>query len=637
LASVLASVCALALCVPASANNRPGAAPTAGAAAADTQAQVARTKTADAQAQVAQTATADAKVVRTAAASLPALPRVAHAAGAAAAGLETHMSHELRLAGSAAGAYVYDMTTGQALFSARAEVQRAPASVEKLYTAATALERMGPTAQLETTVLGVGHMATGGVWDGSLYLRGGGDPTFGSEAFIRSHYGGVGTAVSTLASQLAHTDGIRRVTGRVDGDESYFDSLRGEPSSRYAWDPYLEGTLSALAFNRGETGSEKGAHAPAAFAARQLRAALRAAGVAVPGGGEAASTPAGAVKLAGARSPTIAQLLGLTLPPSDNFFAETLLKDLGALYGGAGNATPDTTTPGAGSATPGGATPGSATSGGATPNGTNSSGESSGEATPGGAATGGASSGGAAPQTATDNPTTPAGGAAPGVAIIQAITPTSTAADLQPVAADLVTPAANHLTPVTDDLITPAANHLTPVAGHLITPAATYLAPMTDDPITAAANNLTSAAEDLTPVVGTTAMGAKVVRETVAELGVHPRVVDGSGLSRENQTSPYEVVTLLNALTHTAVGSVLRGDMAVAGHTGTLSERMRGTAAAGRCDGKTGTLTGVSNLVGYCKAANGDELAFAFFTDGIALGTAHTLQDNMTVTLANYR
>jgi D-alanyl-D-alanine carboxypeptidase/D-alanyl-D-alanine-endopeptidase (penicillin-binding protein 4) len=76
--------------------------------------------------------------------------------------------------------------------------------------------------------------------------------------------------------------------------------------------------------------------------------------------------------------------------------------------------------------------------------------------------------------------------------------------------------------------------------------------------------------------------------------------------------------------------------MAVAGRSGTLAERMRGTAAAGRCQGKTGTLTGVSNLVGYCQDSSGQYLAFAFFNDGIATETAHVLQDNMTITLANY-
>ena len=384
--------------------------------------------------------------------------------------LRAHMAHELRLAGAQSGAYVYDMSTAQTLYSERAQQRRAPASVEKLYTAATALERMGPTARLETTVLGVGQLAPGGVWEGSLYLRGGGDPTLGSAPFIHSHYGGLGTALSTLATQLERTQGIKRVTGSVDGDESYFDSLRGEPSSGYSFDPFLEGSLSALAFNRGETGSERGPHAPAAYAARKLRAALRASGVEVQESGAAASAPAGALQLAGAPSPTLAQLLGLTLPPSDNFFAETLLKDLGARFGSA----------------------------------------------------------------------------------------------------------------------------------------------------------------------GTTAAGAHVVRETLAQLGVHPEVVDGSGLSRADQTSPYEVVRLLDELAHTELGTILRADMAVAGRTGTLTDRMRGTAAAGRCVGKTGTLIGVSNLVGYCTAADGDQLAFALFTDGIPTATAHTLQDNMAITIANY-
>ena len=462
-----------------------------------------------------------------------ATPRAPRASAAATAALQAHMAHELRLAGAQSGAYVYDMSTAQTLFSERALQRRAPASVEKLYTATTALERMGPSAQLETQVLGVGKLAPGGVWEGNLYLHGGGDPMFGTASFIHSHYGGVGSAVSTLATQLEHTDGIHRVTGKVEGDESYFDSLRGEPSSGYRLDPFLEGDLSAVAFNRGETGSERGSHAPAAFAARKLRAALRAAGVAIPGGGGAASTPAGAVRLAGVLSPTIAQLLGLTLPPSDNFFAETLLKDLGARFGGAGSVAPLT--------------------------------------------------GATAPVTSG-------------------------------------TPASSGVAPANAEGTTGGAGDNEPTTGST-SPAIGSPAPATASPA---------------PITGTTAAGAAVVRATLAELGVHPQVVDGSGLSRQDATSPYEVVTLLNGLAHTELGTILRADLAVAGRTGTLADRMRGTAAAGRCEGKTGTLIAVSNLAGYCTAANGDELAFAFFNDGISIEAAHTLQDNMAITLADY-
>jgi D-alanyl-D-alanine carboxypeptidase len=62
---------------------------------------------------------------------------------------------------------------------------------------------------------------------------------------------------------------------------------------------------------------------------------------------------------------------------------------------------------------------------------------------------------------------------------------------------------------------------------------------------------------------------------------------------------------------------------------------MRGTGAAGRCQGKTGTLTGYSNLVGYCQAANGHLLVFAFFNDAISTTLAHVIQDHMTISLAN--
>jgi D-alanyl-D-alanine carboxypeptidase/D-alanyl-D-alanine-endopeptidase (penicillin-binding protein 4) len=136
---------------------------------------------------------------------------------------------------------------------------------------------------------------------------------------------------------------------------------------------------------------------------------------------------------------------------------------------------------------------------------------------------------------------------------------------------------------------------------------------------------------------GTTAAGAAVVSRTIASvLAIHPHVVDGSGLSEADRTSPYQVADLLAELAGTASGTVLREHMAVAGHTGTLAQRMRHTGASGRCQGKTGTLTGVSNLVGYCLTANGHTLAFAIFTDGIATEAAHVFQDHMAITLADY-
>jgi D-alanyl-D-alanine carboxypeptidase/D-alanyl-D-alanine-endopeptidase (penicillin-binding protein 4) len=385
--------------------------------------------------------------------------------------LQSDLSHQLALAGPQGGAYVYDVTAKQELFSERASVLRPPASVEKLYTATTVLARLGPLARLTTIVSGVGHLAPGGIWEGNLYLRGEGDPTFGSSAFIHGAYAGKGASVTALAGQLVRVAGIHRINGSVLGDETYLDSLRGEPSSAYAPDPFLEGTLSGLPFDRGASGAERGRHAPAAYAARRLWAALKGDGVTIKGRSGAAPTPAGAVPLATVQSPPVAQLMGLMLPPSDNFFAETLLKDLGARFAGS----------------------------------------------------------------------------------------------------------------------------------------------------------------------GTTAAGAAVVSQTVSEMiGAHPRVVDGSGLSPADQTSPLQVANLLVALAPTPIGAVLRESLAVAGRSGTLKRRMRHTGAAGRCQGKTGTLIGVSNLVGYCQSAGGHLLAFAIFTDGIETPAAHTFQDHMAITIADY-
>jgi D-alanyl-D-alanine carboxypeptidase/D-alanyl-D-alanine-endopeptidase (penicillin-binding protein 4) len=403
---------------------------------------------------------------------LTALP-VAAAVGApgSLSGLQADLHHQLALAGKADGAYVYDVTAKKALFSERATTLRPPASVEKLYTATAALAEMGSTARLTTAVYGVGRLVAGGTWEGNLYLRGGGDPTFGSTSFIASHYGGEGASVTSLVTQLVRTQGIHHITGAVEGDETVFDAHRGEPSSNFGPDPFLEGTLSGLAFNRGATGAIKGSRAPAAYAAKALWGALKGDGVSIRGASGTTATPAGAVLLAKVESPTVAELLGLMLPPSDNFFAETIVKDLGALYGGA----------------------------------------------------------------------------------------------------------------------------------------------------------------------GTTVAGAAVVAKAIDSIfGFIPQIVDGSGLSRSDRTSPYQIVDLLAGLAGTPTGQVLREHLAIAGHTGTLEKRMRHTGASGRCQGKTGTLTGASNLVGYCQAANGDLLAFAIFNDNIATGSAHVFQDHMTITIADY-
>ena len=106
----------------------------------------------------------------------------------------------------------------------------------------------------------------------------------------------------------------------------------------------VEGELAGLDYNRGWANADGTVYYedPALEAGLQLRAALRADGIKLSGGlpVSTGTTPAAATTLASVSSPTIAKLIELTNTPSDNFFAETLLKDLGAKFG-AGGTTAD--------------------------------------------------------------------------------------------------------------------------------------------------------------------------------------------------------------------------------------------------------------------------------------------------------
>jgi D-alanyl-D-alanine carboxypeptidase/D-alanyl-D-alanine-endopeptidase (penicillin-binding protein 4) len=363
---------------------------------------------------------------------------------------------QMRQAGPSSSALVVDLDTGEQLYSLRADTPRMPASVEKLYTSATTLRRLGASGRLETTVLAEAEPDAAGVVDGDLYLRGGGDPTFDVLDSNR------------LAQQVVDA-GIVEVTGRVIGDESAFDTRRGVPSSAFRLTSEV-GPLSALTYNRGRTGRRAPywQSRPANFAATAFTKQLRHLGVDVARGARRGRTPAGALAIGAWRSQSVAELLRLMNQPSDNFMAETLVKVLGARFGG----------------------------------------------------------------------------------------------------------------------------------------------------------------------TGSTAAGTAVVRDELAELDIAPQVVDGSGLSRSDRTSPRDVVTLLDELDGDAA---FVGSLAVAGRSGTIATRMRGTAAQDRCRAKTGTLRDVSALAGYCTTTSGRQVAFAFLMNYVSPWSARVLQDRMAIALTKYR
>ncbi|MGH2916814.1 MAG: D-alanyl-D-alanine carboxypeptidase, partial [Solirubrobacteraceae bacterium] len=191
------------------------------------------------------------------------------------------LNRGMRKVGVYSGAYVVDLTNGQVLYSHRANTGRLPASVEKLYTTTTALQRFGPDATLTTSLLGTGSLHDG-TYAGTVYLRGGGDPTFGSASFDRAGYG-TGATIQQLVANLVTSTGIRVLRGPIVADETMFDADRGTPATGNRPSVEVEGQLSALSFDRGWSnpyGTRYFRH-PAQQAGRELIAALRAAGVRV--------------------------------------------------------------------------------------------------------------------------------------------------------------------------------------------------------------------------------------------------------------------------------------------------------------------------------------------------------------------
>jgi serine-type D-Ala-D-Ala carboxypeptidase/endopeptidase (penicillin-binding protein 4) len=136
--------------------------------------------------------------------------------------------------------------------------------------------------------------------------------------------------------------------------------------------------------------------------------------------------------------------------------------------------------------------------------------------------------------------------------------------------------------------------------------------------------------------VGTTAAGARIVAAHARRLGVRATLVDGSGLARGNRASPQGIVRLLKTMYGSDDYDVFVGSLPIAGRDGTLFDRMRRGPARNRCVGKTGTLSNVSALSGYCEALSGDNYAYSILMNGVYPTGARKLQDLMLQALSRY-
>jgi D-alanyl-D-alanine carboxypeptidase/D-alanyl-D-alanine-endopeptidase (penicillin-binding protein 4) len=218
------------------------------------------------------------------------------------------------------GAVAIDLQTGETLFAEHEGLPLVPASNEKLAVAYAAFVTLGTDYRIETDVLGRGEQL-GSVWRGSLILVGHGDPTLS------------GTDLTALARQV-RAAGIRRVTGGVLGDESFFDARRTGAGWK-SWFYVNEcPPLSALTVDRGRYYGRTSRN-PALAGTSLFRNALRRVGVSVSGARTGRSAAAD-VPLAAVESAPLSEIVRWMGRVSDNFTAEILLKQLGAAEGGTG-------------------------------------------------------------------------------------------------------------------------------------------------------------------------------------------------------------------------------------------------------------------------------------------------------------
>ena len=129
-----------------------------------------------------------------------------------------------------------------------------------------------------------------------------------------------------------------------------------------------------------------------------------------------------------------------------------------------------------------------------------------------------------------------------------------------------------------------------------------------------------------------------VTRKLLKRLGLDAesyRLADGSGLSLYNYISAELLCRLLKyAWQSPQIHDALWFSLPIAGIDGTLEKRMVKTVAEGNVRAKTGTVTGVSSLAGYCTAENGHQLCFSIINQGIMRGAdGKAFQDRFCQTL----
>lgn len=205
-----------------------------------------------------------------------------------------------------------------------------PASNEKLFVAAVALDVLGPDYTFTTEIQGPAPLST--VVAGNIYLVGGGDPVLRTaEVPDPLRYPSFNTtALEPLADQLV-ASGITTIDGDIVGDGSRYDDEFRVPAWGDDIDSSEAGPYDALLVNDGLVSPGNYGLDPNRSAARIFYDLLLARGVTVTGAAANAARPTDVAltTLGSIQSRPLTDVLVEMLHTSDNNTAEMLLKEIG--------------------------------------------------------------------------------------------------------------------------------------------------------------------------------------------------------------------------------------------------------------------------------------------------------------------
>lgn len=138
-------------------------------------------------------------------------------------------------------------------------------------------------------------------------------------------------------------------------------------------------------------------------------------------------------------------------------------------------------------------------------------------------------------------------------------------------------------------------------------------------------------------------LGIRELNKFLGEVGVKrgdTLFEEGSGLGRDNLTTPNATVALLQFMNHHKCATVYYDSLPIAGVDGTIRNRMKGTPAAGNLRAKTGTLRWATSLSGYVTSAAGEHLVFSLmlnrFHNSDPRGSSRSDLDTIGVMLASF-